>query len=209
MAVGSVWSQDGTLGSYESLFDDELFQDVPAPKTSASVAPPASSAEQPKMSQPSVAVSSASEPASSVSAPKSSATAPESAAAKPVSSAVAPVSSSAKPVSSSVQSSSAVKQSSSSVVKSSSSVIPKSSATPVAASEPRTVAAAETPVIRNGKAEVRLYRIEGWHEHHGEPEDIPVLPGHYLDTENAELIPYAKADKKISMFPRINPLCLK
>ena len=71
------------------------------------------------------------------------------------------------------------------------------------------VAAAETPVIRNGKAEVRLYRIEGWHEHHGEPEDIPVLPGHYQDTENAELIPYAKADKKISMFPRINPLCLK
>ena len=146
VAVGSVWSQDGTLSSYESLFDDELFQDVPAPKTSASVAPPASSAEQPKMSQPSVAVSSASEPASSVSAPKSSATAPESAAAKPVSSAVAPVSSSAKPVSSSVQSSSAVKQSSSSVVKSSSSVIPKSSAAPVAASEPRTVAAAETPV---------------------------------------------------------------
>ena len=71
------------------------------------------------------------------------------------------------------------------------------------------VAAMDTPVIRNEKAEARLYRIEGWHEHHGEPEDIPVLPGHYQDTENAELIPYAIADKKISMFPRINPLCLK
>ena len=71
------------------------------------------------------------------------------------------------------------------------------------------VAAAETPVIRNKKTETRLYRIEGWHERNGEPEDIPVLPGHYQETENRELIPYDKAEKKISMFPRINPLCLK
>ena len=71
------------------------------------------------------------------------------------------------------------------------------------------IAAGETPVIRNGRAETRLYRIEGWHEHHGEPEDIPVLPGRYLETEDAELIPYDSAEKKISMFPRINPLCLK
>ena len=78
MAVGSVWSQDGTLSSYESLFDDELFQDVPAPKSTASVASsssapaPASSATAPAssaalakpQSQPSVAVSSASVPVS-------------------------------------------------------------------------------------------------------------------------------------------------
>ena len=137
VAVSSVWSQDGTLSSYESLFDDELFQDVPAPKSTASVASsssaaPASSAAAPassaapskQESQPSVAVSSAS---------------------KPVSSAVSPASSSAKPVSSSAQSSAAIKLSSSSVAKSSSSVAPKSSAAPVATPEPRTVAA-ETPV---------------------------------------------------------------
>ena len=137
VAVGSVWSQDGTLSSYESLFDDELFQDVPAPKSTASVASsssaaPASSAAAPassaapskQESQPSVAVSSAS---------------------KPVSSAVSPASSSAKPVSSSALSSAAIKLSSSSVAKSSSSVAPKSSAAPVATPEPRTVAA-ETPV---------------------------------------------------------------
>jgi hypothetical protein len=70
-------------------------------------------------------------------------------------------------------------------------------------------AVAEKPVIRNGKAEILLYRIEGWHEHHGEPEDIPVLPGHYQETEKAELVPYDSAEKRISMFPRINPLCLK
>ena len=109
VAVGSVWSQDGTLSSYESLFDDELFQDVPAPKSTASIASsssvaPASSATAPvssaaaskPQSQPSVAVSSAS---------------------KPVSSAVSPASSSAKPVSSSALSSAAIKLSSSSVAK--------------------------------------------------------------------------------------------
>ena len=116
VAVSSVWSQDGTLSSYESLFDDELFQDVPAPKSSSQSSKP--------LSQPSVAVSSAS---------------------KPMSSAVSPASSSAKPVSSSALSSAAIKLSSSSVAKSSSSVAPKSSAAPVATPEPRTVAA-ETPV---------------------------------------------------------------
>ncbi len=102
VAVGSVWSQDGTLSSYESLFDDELFQDVPAPKSTASVASsssaePASSAAPSKpQSQPSVAVSSAAPPTSSAAAPASS--------ARPVSSSAKPVSSSAKsPVSSSVQ----------------------------------------------------------------------------------------------------------
>ena len=71
------------------------------------------------------------------------------------------------------------------------------------------VAAADIPEIRNGKTITRLYRIEGWHLHHDNPEDIPVLPGHYSETENAELIPYDGAVKKISMFPRVNPLCLK
>lgn len=99
--MGSVWSQDGTLSSYESLFDDELFQDVP-PVSSASTAPvssaalPASSAVQPRSSsQPSVAVSSAA-------LPKSSA-APVSSAAPPASSAVAPASSAVQVSSSSVQ----------------------------------------------------------------------------------------------------------
>ena len=119
MAVGSVWSQDGTLSSYESLFDDELFQDVPAPKSSASVASssaalPASSVVQPRSSsQPSVAVSSAASPKSSA--------APVSSAALPVSSAVVPASS-AVPASSSAQ------------IVAQSSAAPISSATPVSSS---------------------------------------------------------------------------
>ena len=156
VAVGSVWSQDGTLSSYESLFDDELFQDVPAPKSTASVASsssaaPASSAAAPassaapskQESQPSVAVSSAAVPSSSAMAPKSSAVA--SSASKPASSAVAPASSSAVPVSSATASSavssatapasSAAKPASSAVISSSSSARSSSSRV-VAATEP-------------------------------------------------------------------------
>ncbi len=149
VAVGSVWSQDGTLSSYESLFDDELFQDVPAPKSTASVASsssatPASSAAPSKQeSQPSVAVSSAVVPSSSAMAPKSSAVA--SSASKPASSAVVPASSSAVPVSSAtvssavssaaVPASSAVRPASSAVISSSSSARSSSSRV-VAATEP-------------------------------------------------------------------------
>ncbi|MBO6076363.1 MAG: cell surface protein SprA [Fibrobacter sp.] len=151
VAVGSVWSQDGTLSSYESLFDDELFQDVPAPKSTASVASsssatPASSAAPSKQeSQPSVAVSSAVVPSSSAMAPKSSAVA--SSASKPASSAVVPASSSAVPVSSAtvssavssaaVPASSAARPASSAVISSSSSAHSSSSRV-VAAAEPTT-----------------------------------------------------------------------
>ncbi|SMG23669.1 cell surface protein SprA [Fibrobacter sp. UWB13] len=155
VAVGSVWSQDGTLSSYESLFDDELFQDVPAPKSTASVASsssapaPVSSATSSKpQSQPSVAVSSASAPASSAEAPKSSAIA--SSASKPASSAVAPKSSSS--VAKSSSSSSVNVPSSSSVVKESLSSASVKSSTSVATAPksetvtpPRTVSSAETP----------------------------------------------------------------
>ena len=155
VAVGSVWSQDGTLSSYESLFDDELFQDVPAPKSTASVASsssapaPVSSATPSKpQSQPSVAVSSASAPASSAEAPKSSAIA--SSASKPASSAVAPKSSSS--VAKSSSSSSVNVPSSSSVVKESLSSASVKSSTSVATAPksetvtpPRTVSSAETP----------------------------------------------------------------
>ena len=158
VAVGSVWSQDGTLSSYESLFDDELFQDVPAPKSTASVAssssaPPASSAAAPtssaapsKPSQPSVAVSSAAMPASSAVAPKSSApvsSASVSSASKPVSSDAKPASSVSAPASSASVSSSAVKVSSSSAAAKSSSSVTKSQKPEVTA-PPRTVASAET-----------------------------------------------------------------
>ena len=149
MAVGSVWSQDGTLSSYESLFDDELFQDVP-PVSTTSTAPASSSAALPTSSQPSVAVSSAALPASSAVAPASSAAPKSSVApvssATPVSSsaqvvaqssAAVPASSAAKTVSSAPQSSSAVKALSSSAVKSSSSTAPASSS---ARQEPRTEA---------------------------------------------------------------------
>ena len=153
VAVGSVWSQDGTLSSYESLFDDELFQDVPAPKSTASVASsssatPASSAAPSKQeSQPSVAVSSAAVPSSSAMAPKSSAVA--SSASKPASSAVAPASSSAVPVSSATASSavsSATAPASSAARPASSAVISSSSS--ARSSSSRVVAAAE-PTAEN------------------------------------------------------------
>ena len=71
------------------------------------------------------------------------------------------------------------------------------------------VAAAETPVPAEGKVTVSLCRIDGWPLKHDEPEDIPVLPGRYTGQETAELLPYDTVTKRISMFPRINPLCLK
>ena len=126
VAVGSVWSQDGTLSSYESLFDDELFQDVPSVSTSSTV--PASSA------QPSVAVSSSSEAA----VPASSATPVSSAKAEPLpakvsSSSVKAESSPERVSSSSVAPVAAVPISSAQVspARSSSSVAPKPSTTPV------------------------------------------------------------------------------
>ena len=152
VAVGSVWSQDGTLSSYESLFDDELFQDVPAPKSTASVAssssatPASSVAPSKQESQPSVAVSSAAAPSSSAIAPKSSAVA--SSASKPASSAVAPASS-AVPVSSATVSSavsSATAPASSAARPASSAVISSSSS--ARSSSSRVVAAAE-PTAEN------------------------------------------------------------
>ena len=71
------------------------------------------------------------------------------------------------------------------------------------------VAAAKEPSIMDGQVKTTLYRIEGWHLHHDEPEDIPVLPNHFSETEEVELVPYDCAARKVSMFPRINPLCLK
>jgi len=115
VAVGSVWSQDGTLSSYESLFDDELFQDVPAPKSS---------------SQPTVAVSSAVMSSSSV-AIASSAVELSSSVVLPASSSAVPASSSAKPLSSAAESSSSIKVEYSSAVElSSSSVAPASTKQP-------------------------------------------------------------------------------
>ena len=132
VAVGSVWSQDGTLGSYESLFDDELFQDVPSVST-ASVGV-SSSAAAPASSVASSASVSSSRPSSAVQS--SSSTSLESSAAKPLtepssssnvlSSAVVPVSSAVTLSSAAVPASSAVEPAYS-AVRSSSSVKPVSS----------------------------------------------------------------------------------
>ena len=146
VAVGSVWSQDGSLSSYESLFDDELFQDVPAPKSSASVAE--SSAAKVAVSSSAIA-SSASRPSVVVS---SSSNAPASSAAVPASSA-RPASSSAKaPVSSAAQSSAAqssaqslAQSSAQSSARSSSSVRSSSSAQ----SATSVAKASETPVFES------------------------------------------------------------
>ena len=71
------------------------------------------------------------------------------------------------------------------------------------------IAAGEIPTVTEGCAEAKLYRFEGWHLLHDEPDDIPVLPGRYEGEVTAELVPYDRAGTKIAMFPRINPLCLK
>ena len=156
VAVGSVWSQDGTLSSYESLFDDELFQDVP-PVSSTSTAP-ASSA------QPSVAVSSADAPASSAvpestgerissSAAVSSPALPALSSAIAASSSAVPASSSAVlasspaiATSSSVDALSSVAQSSV-VMASSSSVAPVSSASVYSSSQASSASSSQAPVV--------------------------------------------------------------
>jgi hypothetical protein len=71
------------------------------------------------------------------------------------------------------------------------------------------VAAAETPELRNGSVQAVLYRIDGWHLHHEEPDDIPVLPARFEEQQTVTLVPYDSVKTKISLFPRINPLCLK
>jgi len=106
VAVGSVWSQDGTLSSYESLFDDELFQDVP-PVSSASTAV-SSAATAP-------AVSSAAPPSSAAKSSASAPVKPSSAVEVPRSSAVPVTPSSAVATSSAVQSSANVAASSANV----------------------------------------------------------------------------------------------
>ena len=137
--MGSVWSQDGTLSSYESLFDDELFQDVPIP-SSASVASSSamSSASAPATSVASSIVAQSSSVAVPASSPRPS-VAVSSAAVQVTSSAAqaavssAALSSVAQALSSVAPASSAV-QSSSSVVPSSSSAVPVSSPSSVVSS---------------------------------------------------------------------------
>ena len=71
------------------------------------------------------------------------------------------------------------------------------------------VAAAKEPETEGKEVIASLFRIEGWHLHQNEPDDIPVLPGHCSDAKTVRLVPYDQSSAKISMFPRINPLCLK
>ena len=71
------------------------------------------------------------------------------------------------------------------------------------------VAAAEKPILTENQITADLYHIEGWHIHQSEPDDIPVLPGHFSKKEKVQLTPYDRSTTRISMFPRINPLCLK
>lgn len=71
------------------------------------------------------------------------------------------------------------------------------------------VAASEIPVFENNRLIGRLYRIDGWHLHHDRPDDIPVLPEYSTGPETVDLIPYDSAVNRISMIPRVNPLCLK
>jgi hypothetical protein len=71
------------------------------------------------------------------------------------------------------------------------------------------VAAAKEPEMDGKEAKVTLFCIDGWNLHHNEPDDIPVFPGHYFETKTVSLALYDLSSAKISMFPRINPLCLK
>ena len=71
------------------------------------------------------------------------------------------------------------------------------------------IAAAETPAIDEDRMIARLYRIDGWHMHQGLPDDIPVLPGFCNGPETVDLVPYDTVFNKVSMFPRVSPLCLK
>ena len=70
-------------------------------------------------------------------------------------------------------------------------------------------AAAEKPESENGEIKVKLRHIEGWHLRHDEADDIPVLPSRFDGEKTATLEPYDRTKAKVSMFPRINPLCLK
>ena len=70
-------------------------------------------------------------------------------------------------------------------------------------------AVSEKPVISDNRVKVRLYRIDCWHSHHDQPGDIPVLPGRFDKEMTAELVPYENTEMRISMFPRISPLCSK
>ena len=71
------------------------------------------------------------------------------------------------------------------------------------------VAAAKEPQIEGKEVKVTLFNIDGWYLHENEPDDIPVLPGQYLDVKRVRLVPYDLSSVKVSLFPRINPLCLK
>lgn len=71
------------------------------------------------------------------------------------------------------------------------------------------VAAAKDPETEEREVKVTLFNIDGWHLHQNELDDIPVLPGHYSETMTVRLVPYDQSTTKVSMFPRINPICLK
>jgi len=71
------------------------------------------------------------------------------------------------------------------------------------------VAAAKEPEAEEKEVKVTLFNIDGWHLKQNEPDDIPVLPGYCSDAKTVILVTYDQSDTKVSMFPRINPLCLK
>ena len=71
------------------------------------------------------------------------------------------------------------------------------------------VAAAKEPEAKENEVKATLFNIDGWHLHQNEPDDIPVLPAHCSEAKTVRLVPYDQSSAKVSMFPRISPLCLK
>ena len=71
------------------------------------------------------------------------------------------------------------------------------------------VAVSDLPLVSGERVKVPAYPVEGWHLRHEQPDDIPVLPERFGEVKTIMLVPYDKAVFKVSMFPRINPLCLK
>jgi hypothetical protein len=71
------------------------------------------------------------------------------------------------------------------------------------------VAVEKEPEAEEKEVNVTLFNIDGWHLQQNEPEDIPVLPSHCSEAKTVRLVPYDQSSTKVSMFPRINPLCLK
>lgn len=65
------------------------------------------------------------------------------------------------------------------------------------------------PDFETGVPRVQLFRIDGWRQRSGEADDIPVLPSYYESRDTVALVPYDQADQKITMFPRINPVCFR